>query len=112
MRDEELSPSALRYRAAMEKLLGDPDLRVFLWGLIAADCHVFETAFPLNAGAYCLLAKQEVGKRLLADIKAVDAEKMLLAEREYWEMLKENEVWRRTHPPEEPYNEGEGYGEQ
>jgi hypothetical protein len=81
--EEMLKPNVVQYRTAMAKLLNDRDLRIFLWSIIEQDCRVFQPDFPMNASAYCLLAKQEIGKRLLADAKALNPTAVMLAEAEY-----------------------------
>lgn len=81
-----ISPSQQHYTNALEIMLSNPALRVFLWRLIVEDCKVFEEGFPMNAQAYCLLAKQEIGKRLLADAKAVSPDLVFQAEKEYKEL--------------------------
>lgn len=81
--DETLKPNVVQYRTAMSKLLNDRDLRILLWSIIEQDCRVFQPEFPMNASAYCLLAKQEIGKRLLADAKALNPTAVMLAEAEY-----------------------------
>lgn len=81
--DREMKPNVAQYRDALEKLLSDRDLRIFLWSLIAEDCKVFQVDFPMNASAYCLLAKQEIGKRLLEDMKRTNPAAVLMAETEY-----------------------------
>lgn len=81
------SPSQQHYRNALSCILANPLTRVFLWRLIVEDCKVFEEGFPMNASAYCLLAKQEIGKRLLADAKAVNPENVFRAEQEYNDMM-------------------------
>ena len=63
------SPSQAHYRNALTRMLSEPDLRILLWRIIVEDCKVFEEGFSLNASAYCLLAKQEIGKRLLVHAK-------------------------------------------
>lgn len=78
-------------------ILGSPLGRVFLWRLIYEICHTFDSEFQTNASAYVLLGKQQIGKRLLNALRAVNMEKTQLAEREYFELLehekqqKENE---------------------
>lgn len=74
------------YREELEMILKSPVLRVFFWRLIADECRVFQSGFALNASAYALLAKQEIGKRLLEDAKQVNAEAVFLAEKEYGEL--------------------------
>jgi hypothetical protein len=81
--DSNLKPNVRQYRDAIAKILADRDLRIFLWSLIEQDCRVFQPEFPMNASAYCLLAKQEIGKRLLADAKAVNPSAVMLAEAEF-----------------------------
>lgn len=83
MIDETLKPNVQQYNASIAKLLSDRDLRIFLWNLIVQDCRVFQPEFPMNAQAYCLLAKQEIGKRLLADAKRINPQAVMLAEAEY-----------------------------
>ena len=78
-----LKPNVRQYRDAIAKILADRDLRIFLWSLIEQDCRVFQPEFPMNASAYCLLAKQEIGKRLLADAKAINPSAVMLAEAEF-----------------------------
>ena len=81
------SPSQQHYRNAMTLMLQNPSLRVLLWRIIVEDCKVFEEGFPMNASAYCLLAKQEIGKRLLADAKAIDSDAVHEAEKEYERLM-------------------------
>jgi hypothetical protein len=81
--DSNLKPNVRQYRDAIAKILADRDLRIFLWSLIEQDCRVFQPEFPMNASAYCLLAKQEIGKRLLADAKSVNPSAVMLAEAEF-----------------------------
>lgn len=71
------------YREELEAVLKSPVLRVFFWRLIVEDCRVFQSDFSLNASAYALLAKQEIGKQLLAEAKQIDPEAVFLAEKEY-----------------------------
>ena len=71
------------YREELEAVLKSPVLRVFFWRLIVEDCRVFQSDFSLNASAYALLAKQEIGKRLLEDAKRINPKAVFLAEAEY-----------------------------
>lgn len=71
------------YRDELRTILGSPVLRVFFWRLIADECLVFQSGFSLNASAYALLAKQEIGKRLLEDAKQINPDAVYLAEKEY-----------------------------
>lgn len=103
--DNELKPNVRQYREAMAKILADRDLRIFLWSIIDQDCHVFQPEFPMNAQAYCLLAKQEIGKRLLADAKAVNPSAVMLAETEYNELVEQTRRFVEMNQ-----NEGENYG--
>lgn len=80
------SLNAQHYCEELALLLRSPVLRVFFWRLIVEDCRVFQSDFSLNASAYALLAKQEIGKRLLADAKQIDPEAVFLAEKEYGEL--------------------------
>ena len=73
-------------------MLDSRTLRVFLWRLIVEDCKVFQEDFPTNASAYCLLAKQEIGKRLLADAKAIDPDAVFAAEREYMDLMEQQKL--------------------
>jgi hypothetical protein len=86
-----VSPSQQHYHNALELMLSNSLTRVLLWRFIVEDCQVFMESFPMNASAYCLLAKQEIGKRLLADAKAVSVEMVHLAEREYAALMELNE---------------------
>ena len=84
------TPSQQHYRNALEVMLSNPATRVLLWRLIVEDCKVFVEEFPMNALVYCLNAKQEIGKRLLADAKAISPEQVFQAEQEYNELMKLN----------------------
>ena len=84
------SPSQQHYRNALAIMLENPATRVLLWRIIVEDCKVFEEGFALNASAYCLLAKQEIGKRLLADAKRVDPDLVAAAEKEYNSLMEVN----------------------
>lgn len=107
------SPSQVHYASALGKMLRDRELRVFLWRLLVEDCKLEEEYFPMNAAAYCLLAKQEIGKRLLHDAKAVDLKRVHQAEQEYQELLRETDAWNRAQARENDIlTEGENHGEQ
>lgn len=80
-----------QYRVSLKYMLSKPTTRIFLWRLIVEDCKVFEESFPMNASAYSLLAVQSVGKRLLADAKAVDAAAVFKAEQEYNQLMQTNQ---------------------
>lgn len=84
------SLSQQQYRNALEVMLSNPATRVLLWRLIVEDCKVFVEEFPMNASVYCLNAKQEIGKRLLADAKSISPEQVFQAEQEYNELMKLN----------------------
>ena len=83
--------SQQQYHDALEEMLRSTNLRVLLWRIIVEDCKVFEESFPMNASAYCLLAKQEIGKRLLTDAKAVNFEAVQRAEQEYNDLMERNQ---------------------
>lgn len=82
-----MSMNSEQYMSSLEKILSDEDLRIFVWRLIAEDCKVFQEGFPMNAGAYALLAVQDIGKRLLADLKVVDPVRTMQAEQEYLDFI-------------------------
>lgn len=105
MTDSELRPNVRQYNEAMAKVLSDRDLRIFLWSIIDQDCRVFQAEFPMNASAYCLLAKQEIGKRLLADAKRLNPSAVMLAEAEYNELKEQTKRFVELNN-----NEGENYG--
>lgn len=86
----ERSPGSEHYWNTLERILGDSALRIFLWRILVEDCKILQEDFPVNAQAYCLLAKQEIGKRLLADAKRVNAHAVLAAEKEYDELMELN----------------------
>ena len=93
------------YREELEAVLKSQVLRVFFWRLIVEDCRVFQSDFSLNASAYALLAKQEIGKRLLEDAKRINPEAVFLAEKEY------NDLQSRSLNLSRNRNEeGENYG--
>lgn len=81
---------------AMRKALNDSDLRIFLWDHIETDCLAFARGYAHNATAYSMLAKQQVGKELLADLKAVDLRQVFRAEAEYRQLVEQNNEARRT----------------
>lgn len=85
MRKESLSQQ--QYRNSLEVMLSDPTTRVLLWRIIVEDCRVFDEDFPMNASVYCLNAKQEIGKRLLADAKRISPDLVFKAEQEYNELM-------------------------
>lgn len=84
--------SQMHYRNALEVMLSNPTTRVLLWRLIVEDCKVFVEDFPMNAAVYCLNAKQEIGKRLLSDAKAVSPEMVFKAEQEYNDLMNLNQT--------------------
>ena len=73
---------------AIRKALDDSDLRIFLWDLICRKCEVFSSGYPHNAAAYRLLARQQIGKELLAELKDMDMEQVFRAESEYEQMFR------------------------
>ena len=75
-------------RRELEFLLSTVEGRVFLWRTLEEDCKLLQEDFALNASAYCLLAKQEIGKRLLAEAKEVDPSAVYRAEQEYRELMR------------------------
>lgn len=79
--------NSTHYEDELKTLLDSPVLRIFFWRLIVEDCRVFQSDFPLNASAYALLARQEIGKRLLADAKRISPGLVYRAEREYEEFM-------------------------
>ena len=79
--------NSTHYEDELKTLLDSPVLRIFFWRLIVEDCRVFQSDFPLNASAYTLLARQEIGKRLLADAKRIAPELVFQAEREYEDFM-------------------------
>jgi hypothetical protein len=85
------TPNQRQYRSAIEAMLSRSVTRIFLWRLIVEDCKVFEESYPMNASAYSLLAIQSIGKRLLADAKAVDAAAVFKAEQEYNQIMQTNQ---------------------
>jgi len=85
MKKETLSQQ--HYRNALETMLSNPTTRILLWRIIVEDCRVFDEDFPMNAAVYCLNAKQEIGKRLLADAKRISPESVFKAEQEYNELM-------------------------
>jgi hypothetical protein len=78
------------YQDEIRVMLNSSVTRIFLWRLIVEDCKVFEADFAMNASAYALLAKQEIGKRLLADMKSISPELTFQAETEYNAMMAHN----------------------
>jgi hypothetical protein len=78
------------YQDEIRVMLNSSVTRIFLWRLIVEDCKVFEADFAMNASAYALLAKQEIGKRLLEDMKRVSPELTFQAEAEYNAMMAHN----------------------
>lgn len=99
MRQDSLNQQ--HYEQELRRMLAEPETRIFLWRLIAEDCHVFDTEFQHNATAYSLLAKQQIGKRLLADLKCIDASAVHKAEEEYDELLREDAAVRKKQAGEE-----------
>ena len=79
--------NSAHYEDELKTLLASPVLRIFFWRLIVEDCRVFQAEFPTNAAAYTLLARQEIGKRLLADAKRISPDLVYQAEREYEEFM-------------------------
>lgn len=74
---------------AIEYMLKTREGRIFFWQTLVEDCGIFQEDFALNASAYCLLAGQKIGKRLLAEAKAVDASAVFKAEQEYNELVEQ-----------------------
>ena len=70
-------------------LLDNKLTRRFMMRLVVEACHTFSSGFDYNARAYGILAKREVGLWLLNICREVDLEKTQLAEKEYFEMLKQ-----------------------
>lgn len=68
---------------ALRKALNDEDLRIFLWDWVFRVCGVFDREYAHNATAYSQLARQQLGKILLAELKYVDPRLTFQAETEY-----------------------------
>lgn len=94
-----------RWDRAISKLLADPDLRYFFWRHLVEDCALWQESFPMNAQSYVLLAKQEIGKRLLREAKDVDFHNVVIGEQEYRDLLREiDEYNRKLTNNEEGFN--------
>lgn len=89
-----MSVNSDQYDEALRKALADADLRILLWRFVVEDCKVFQEGYPMNAGAYALLALQDVGKRLLADMKARDPMAVYQAEQDYNVLREQSEAER------------------
>ena len=100
-----MTHSQRHYDEALRKILADPVLRVFLWRIIEEDCRVFQEGFPASAMIYSRAAKQEIGKRLLADAKMRDPEAVFKAEQEYKALMA---LDRATEDLEDIYIEEQG----
>jgi hypothetical protein len=90
------SPNQQQYRNSIAVMLANPTTRLFFWRLIVEDCKVFEEGYPMNASAYSLLAVQSLGKRLLADAKAVDPKAVYEAEQEYNRLMEISSEFHNT----------------
>ena len=99
-----MTHSQKHYDEALRKILSDSTLRVFLWRVIVEDCKVFQEDFPTSDQAYCLLAKQEIGKRLLFDAKLRNPEAVFQAEKEYQDMMNQDQIRKDDDPLEEIQN--------
>jgi hypothetical protein len=86
-----VSANSDQFNESLRKVLNDKDLRILAWRLIVEDCKVFQVDYPMNASAYSLLAKQELGKRLLEDLKRVDINLVHQAEKDYHELMMSND---------------------
>lgn len=84
------SPWEQQYEGALKVMLSTRELRIFLWSLVVNDCQLAQADFQFNATAYALLAVQRIGKRLLADAKAINPAAVFQAEQEYNELMKLN----------------------
>lgn len=60
---------------------------VFLVRMIYETCHVFDIGYQHNAGAYSLLAKQEIGKTLMNIAKEIDIDAFNKAEKDYLSII-------------------------
>lgn len=74
----------------LEFLLAHREGRILLYRLVVELCHVFDVEYPHNAAAYSLLAKQEIGKKLLNACREVNPVQTQLAEREYWQLVEDS----------------------
>lgn len=86
-----MSANSDQFNESLRKVLNDKDLRILAWRLIVEDCKVFQVDYPMNASAYSLLAKQELGKRLLEDLKRIDIGLVHQAEKDYHELMASND---------------------
>ena len=82
-----MSVNSDQFNESLRKVLNDKDLRILAWRLIVEDCKVFQVDYPMNASAYSLLAKQELGKRLLEDLRRIDLNLVHQAEKDYHELM-------------------------
>lgn len=86
----------VQYRDSLVAMLSSEATRIFFWRLIVEDCKVFVEDFPMNAAVYALCAKQEIGKRLLADAKALAPDQVYRAEQEYVALQKNSAAQAQT----------------
>lgn len=80
---EERTVLDIQLEEAMEKVMGDPQLRVLFWHIITSFLHVFDPGYTHNAAAYSLLAKKQAGLGILEWMKQVSPRGVFLAESEY-----------------------------
>ena len=78
-----------RCRAAWERILGDENLRVWLWCLLAEDCRCLSMGETPSA--------RDVGLRLLEDAKAVSLDAVHRAEKEYRAILEMDREYREQN---------------
>jgi hypothetical protein len=95
VRKSELAPLNRTCRTAVERILSDRTLRVFLWCLLAEDLGAFIPGASISA--------RDAALRLLADLKAVSLDKVHQAERDYESVKRQDESWRNKEDnTEEP----------
>ena len=82
MKDERTALE-IQLEKAMVRAMGDPEMRLLLWHIIAVFLYVFSPGYAHNASAYSLLAKKEAGLNILAWMKSVSPEGTFRAESEY-----------------------------
>lgn len=82
--------SGKHYKRELKFMLDNELSAVFLVRMIYESCHVFDVGFSTNASAYCLLAKQEIGKQLMNTLKQIDIEKFNKAEKTYLKIVKDS----------------------
>ena len=107
--DSELSPcSQMRY-SAIQKIMHNPTLRVWLYAFIHETCHVDDASCIMRDSRLDYRTLQYIGASLRGEMKNESLKLTHKAEEEYEKLMYEQELWysNALKKEENPFDNGE-----